>query len=67
MKENVNFYKCEICGNIIEVVDGNIENIKCCGETITSKQQIQLGLNNTENYDNIQGLKVALMLRMILR
>lgn len=32
MKECVKFYKCPICGNIIEMMDGNIENIKCCGK-----------------------------------
>ena len=30
MKENVRFYKCPVCGNIIGLIDGNIENIKCC-------------------------------------
>lgn len=30
MNENVRFYKCPVCGNIIGLIDGNIENIKCC-------------------------------------
>lgn len=32
MKENVKFYKCPICGNIIELMTGNINNITCCGK-----------------------------------
>ena len=29
--ENVRFYKCPICGNVIGLIDGNIENMRCCG------------------------------------
>ena len=32
MQENIKFYKCRECENIIEVIDGNINNITCCGE-----------------------------------
>ncbi len=32
---NVEFYKCEICGNIIEVVKGNGASITCCGQKMT--------------------------------
>jgi len=32
MKENIKFYYCEICGNVIEVVDGDISHIRCCGK-----------------------------------
>jgi len=32
MKENVTFYKCEKCGNLIGLISGNSENISCCGE-----------------------------------
>lgn len=33
MKErNTVFYKCPICGNIIGLIDGNINNIVCCGK-----------------------------------
>ena len=28
--KNISFYKCLICGNIIEIVDGDINNITCC-------------------------------------
>lgn len=32
MKENVRFYKCPVCGNIIGLIDGDAERIKCCGQ-----------------------------------
>lgn len=34
MSQNIKFYKCPICGNVIEIVEGNIENIKCCGQNM---------------------------------
>ena len=43
MKENVKFYKCQICGNIIGLIDGNMEHIKCCG-----KEMNLLEANTTE-------------------
>lgn len=38
MKENVRFYKCKICGNIIGIIEGNAEHIKCCGENMEMMQ-----------------------------
>lgn len=32
MKE-VKYYRCPICGNVIEVVNGNVNMVKCCGGT----------------------------------
>ena len=32
MKE-VKYYRCPICGNVIEVVNGNVNMVKCCGAT----------------------------------
>jgi len=32
MKENVRFYVCPICGNIIGLIEGNMEHITCCGK-----------------------------------
>ena len=26
------FYRCQICGNIITVIDGDIKRIRCCGK-----------------------------------
>ena len=43
MKEYIEFYKCPICGNIIEVIEGNIENITCC-----SNDMIKLEANSKD-------------------
>ena len=32
MKENVVFYRCKICGNIIGLIEGDARNIRCCGQ-----------------------------------
>lgn len=32
MKEKIKFYKCPVCGNIIEVVNGDVSRVKCCGQ-----------------------------------
>ncbi len=32
MKENVVFYKCNHCGNLIGLISGNSENLTCCGK-----------------------------------
>ena len=33
MKEEIKYFKCPICGNVIEVVNGDIKRIKCCSKT----------------------------------
>ena len=32
--KNISFYKCLTCGNIIEVIDGDINNITCCSKSM---------------------------------
>ena len=34
MKENVRFYMCPTCGNIIGLIEGDMEHITCCGESM---------------------------------
>ena len=34
MKENAKFLKCPICDNIIELIDGDVQHITCCGRRI---------------------------------
>ena len=34
MKENIKFYRCPICGNIIWLVGGDIKSISCCGKNM---------------------------------
>ena len=43
MKENVRFYRCPICDNIIGLIDGDMEHITCCG-----KQMEQMIANTTD-------------------
>ena len=32
MAERLQVYKCELCGNIVEVLDGGAGELVCCGE-----------------------------------
>ena len=32
MNENVRFYRCPICNNVIGLIDGDMEHIQCCGK-----------------------------------
>ena len=34
MKEKVKYFKCPICGNVIEVVNGDINRVKCCNKEL---------------------------------
>lgn len=34
MKENVRFYKCPICGNVIGLIHGDAQQIMCCGKNM---------------------------------
>ena len=34
MKEKIKYFKCPICGNVIEVVNGDIDRVKCCGKEL---------------------------------
>lgn len=43
MKENLNFYRCPICGNIVELIDGNMDRIICC-----DKPMIKMIANTTD-------------------
>ena len=35
MAERNQIYKCELCGNIVEVLDGNDGTLVCCGQDMT--------------------------------
>ena len=41
MKEKIKYYRCPICGNVIEVVNGDVARVKCCN------QQLELLSANT--------------------
>ena len=34
MKENVRFYRCPICGNVIGLIDGDMAHVTCCGKSM---------------------------------
>ena len=34
MKDKIKYFKCPICGNVIEVINGDIKRIKCCDKTL---------------------------------
>ena len=43
MEENVRFYMCPTCGNVIGLIHGNIEHIRCCG-----KEMVRMKANSTD-------------------
>lgn len=45
MEKNTRFYVCAVCGNVIGLIDGDINHITCCGN------QMQLLEANTDNND----------------
>ena len=38
MKENAKFLKCSICDNIIEIIDGDVQHITCCGRKMEEQE-----------------------------
>lgn len=32
--KNINYYKCPVCGNVIEVVNGDVNRVRCCGQEL---------------------------------
>ena len=43
MKKSIKFYRCPICGNIIDLVEGSSSSITCCG-----REMIELIANTTD-------------------
>ena len=43
MQENTRFYVCPICGNVIGLIDGDINHVTCCGKPMN-----QLVANTTD-------------------
>lgn len=58
MKENVRFYKCPICGNVVGLIDGNMEHVTCCGKPMelmvanTSDGAVEKHVPTYEKVDN---------------
>ena len=36
--ENIRFYKCPVCGNIVELVEGDIKRTRCCGQETNDEE-----------------------------
>ena len=34
MEKNTRFYKCNICGNVVGLIDGDINHMTCCGQKL---------------------------------
>ena len=43
MQEKIKYYKCPVCGNVIEVINGDVSRVKCCN------QPLELLNSNTED------------------
>ncbi|NOY70111.1 MAG: desulfoferrodoxin [Deltaproteobacteria bacterium] len=39
MTERLEIYKCELCGNIVEVMDGNDGTLVCCGQPMAKMEE----------------------------
>lgn len=39
MAERLEVYKCELCGNIVEVLHGGAGELVCCGQAMTCLQE----------------------------
>lgn len=39
MPERMEIYKCEICGNIVEMTHGGAGELVCCGEPMVKKEE----------------------------
>lgn len=47
MRKNVKFYKCNVCKNVIGLIEGDPANIKCCNKPMQHLQPISE--NNNKN------------------
>ncbi|UCE26408.1 MAG: desulfoferrodoxin [Candidatus Coatesbacteria bacterium] len=39
MAETLEVYKCEICGNIVEVLHGGVGDLVCCGQNMVLQKE----------------------------
>ena len=42
MPEKLEVYKCEACGNIVEVLQGGGSELVCCGEEMVKRNMSRL-------------------------
>ena len=58
MKENVRFYICPICGNIVGLIDGDMNRVKCCGvamEVMTANTTDASVEKHVPTYEHVDG------------
>ena len=41
MAEKLEIYKCELCGNLVEVLEGGKGELTCCGEAMKLFNEIE--------------------------
>ncbi len=56
----MNFYLCEICGNVIELLYGEASRIECCGQNMTllKAKTEEMGFEKHVPFCKIEGNKV---------
>ena len=59
MKENAKFLKCPICDNIIEIIDGDVRHITCCGRKMEEMKDILYVLNGTKRVTKNESIQDA--------
>ncbi len=53
-------WKCEICGNIIEVIHAGSDNLVCCGQPMTPQQEKTQDEGKEKHVPIIEGKKVKI-------
>ena len=65
MEENVRFYRCPICGNIVGLIEGDMSRVVCCGrpmeqmEVNTADASVEKHVPTYENVDGELLVKVG--------
>ena len=58
MKENVKFYVCPVCGNIVGLISGEPGRVKCCGkpmEVMTANTTDASVEKHVPTYEHVDG------------
>lgn len=58
MTENLEIFKCEICGNIVEVLHEAGGTLVCCGEPMTLVEENTMDASKEKHVPVIKGKKV---------
>ncbi|OYT36445.1 desulfoferrodoxin [Candidatus Pacearchaeota archaeon ex4484_71] len=58
MTNKKEIYKCEICGNIIEIIHNGKGEISCCGKPMVLKKENSIDASTEKHVPKIEGKKV---------